>query len=520
MHRLIALLLIISSAHAQSVRLHTDDSTYAFRYGSRPLLSFFYATKYPPPGVDTAYRRSGFIHPLYTLNGHVLTRIQPKDHYHHYGLWNPWTQVLFQGDTVDFWNLGDKKGTVRFKKLLGERSTSAYAEIDVLLEHVALKTHTIALTENQTIRVHKPQKDFYAVDITSRLRCATDSPVRLLTYRYGGLGWRTTAEWNKDNSEVLTSEGKDRKDADGSTARWCIVQGALGADYGGMVLMSHPDNYNHPEPLRVWPESSNDLFVNFSPTKNKDWLLEPGKTYTLQYRLIVFDGHFDAKRAEAEWNRYAGDTLTSGVTHAVRNALPAVAGRIAPGTYIWYGSSTLTAGKHRLGTIDCDELVFVKKGLLIAENGKPLGPQGVYLIQAGTTPEIETRGQVTYDYVMLRKTSATPLPGPNLVIDWPDLTVQKNAKGEVRQIFTAATARFQKIDLHATTLNPGETSHPPHVHPEAEIILVRTGDVEELIDGVPHTAKGGDLVLLTPGSPHNIKNTGATPAVYYALQWR
>jgi hypothetical protein len=33
-----------------------------------------------------------------------------------------------------------------------------------------------------------------------------------------------------------------------------------------------------------------DVFVNFAPTKNKDWLLEPGKSYTLKYRLVVFNG--------------------------------------------------------------------------------------------------------------------------------------------------------------------------------------------------------------------------------------
>jgi hypothetical protein len=29
-------------------------------------------------------------------------RVQAPDHSHHYGLWNPWTKVLFEGDTVDF----------------------------------------------------------------------------------------------------------------------------------------------------------------------------------------------------------------------------------------------------------------------------------------------------------------------------------------------------------------------------------------------------------------------------------
>jgi len=132
--------------------------------------------------------------------------------------------------------------------------------------------------------------------------------VRLLAYRYGGFGWRTTEEWNNQKSSVLSSEGKTRKDADGSKARWCIVQGEVGGDHAGVVMMSYPTNYNHPEPLRIWPENQygrGDMFANFSPTKDKDWPLEPGEEYVLKYRLIVFNGTFTKEQAEAAWAGFA-----------------------------------------------------------------------------------------------------------------------------------------------------------------------------------------------------------------------
>ena len=129
----------------------------------------------------------------------------------------------------------------------------------------------------------------------------------LLKYRYGGLGWRTTEQWNKDNSEVLTSEGKTRKDADGTKARWCIVQGKIDDDYAGVVMMSYPTNYNYPEPLRIWPEDQNgrgDMFANFSPTKDKNWLLRPGKKYNLKYRFLVFNGHVSQEQGENSWQYF------------------------------------------------------------------------------------------------------------------------------------------------------------------------------------------------------------------------
>ncbi len=278
--------------------IHTKDKN---------LLSYFYKTVYPPKGVDTAFKRSGFIHPLWSPHGQVLTRIQPPDHYHHYGIWDPWTHVLFEGDTVDFWNLRDKKGTVRFADFVSIENGPVFSEYQALQKHIVFKKsdkEITAIDELQSVKVYLPDEnqDYYIMDINIDLNCASESPVLLLKYRYGGLGWRATEEWNKTNSDVLTSEGKTRKDADGSKARWCIVQGAVdhGEDYAGIAWLSHPSNYNSPEPLRIWPENQNgrgDVFVNFSPTKDKNWLLEPGKKYLLRYRFIVFNNHFIKEKA-------------------------------------------------------------------------------------------------------------------------------------------------------------------------------------------------------------------------------
>jgi hypothetical protein len=290
------------------------DGMLTIRSGDKNLLRYYHKTIYPPAGVDSNYKRSGFIHPLWTPHGQELTRIQPVDHYHHYGIWNPWTHTLFEKDTVDFWNIKGKQGTVRFAKFNSIAGGPVYAEFDALHEHVVFKKdgiEKIAMNESQTVRVYKPtgNNDYYIVDITSTMRCASQSPLLLLTYRYGGLGWRATEVWDKSNCEVLTSEGKTRKNTDGSKAKWCIVQGSLNNDYGGAVMLSYPANYNHPEPLRIWDENANggrgDMFANFAPTKDKDWLLEPGKTYTLKYRLVVFNGKMDAAKAESAWQYFA-----------------------------------------------------------------------------------------------------------------------------------------------------------------------------------------------------------------------
>lgn len=298
---------------APSVQVTKETGALVISAGQKKLLQYNYKMHYPPAGADTAFKRSGFIHPLWTPHGQALTRINPPDHYHHYGLWNPWTKVLFEGETVDFWNLKDKKGTVRFADFVSLEQGTVYGGYQVLHQHVVFKkdgSEKVAINELQSVRIYQSSafQDHYLADVTIQLNCAAGSPVVLQEYRYGGLGWRATADWNKHNSEMLTSEGNTRKDADGSKARWVIVQGSLGQDYGGAVMMSYPANYNYPEPLRIWPENimpDGDVYANFSPIKDMDWTLEPGRDYVLKYRFLVFNGKFDQKKAEAAWRHFA-----------------------------------------------------------------------------------------------------------------------------------------------------------------------------------------------------------------------
>lgn len=309
---LLVLLLLNCNHRKQLLTLNTNTDRIEILNGQQLLFAYRKSEIFPPTGVDSVFRRSAFIHPLQTPSGGLLTRIQPEDHYHHYGIWNPWTQVLFAGDTVDFWNLYKRQGTVRFVTQDTAYSSGNQAVFQVQEAHVLYpdSLDLAVLHEQKTITTTVIAPDRYQIDLNIELRCATDSPFHLLQYRYGGLGWRATAEWNKENSEVFTSDVTTRNEIDGTTARWCMAQGALGDGSGGMAIFSHPSNYNHPEPLRVWPaemEGNGDLFINVSPIKTRPWTLLPGEVYKLQYRLLVFDGKLTSEEVNLAWKAYASE---------------------------------------------------------------------------------------------------------------------------------------------------------------------------------------------------------------------
>src|SRR5690606_42107088 len=69
----------------------------SFFFNATPTTEFYTLSLHDALPIS-AYGRSGFIHPLWSPKGQVLTRVQPEDHYHHYGIWNPWTQLNYEGD--------------------------------------------------------------------------------------------------------------------------------------------------------------------------------------------------------------------------------------------------------------------------------------------------------------------------------------------------------------------------------------------------------------------------------------
>lgn len=304
-----------SSIKAETLKLSKKDGDLLITRAGQAVLSYRYGMSFPPAGVESLYMRSGFIHPLWSPAGEVLTRIQPPDHYHHYGIWGPWTLTFIGEREVDFWNLAKGQGTVRFENFISEWEGPVHTGFKALQQHIDFgnpDANEVALNEVLEVRVWSVPGEYHVIDYNSTFTCPLPGGILFDAYRYGGgIGFRATGKWHKANSTVLTSEGKTRVDADGTYARWCIVEGESGTADGrsGILFMSHPSNRAHPEPMRVWPEDANnnrgDLFFEFTPIRYEAWKIEPYRPYSLRYRMVVFDGKMDAEKAEKLWNAFA-----------------------------------------------------------------------------------------------------------------------------------------------------------------------------------------------------------------------
>jgi hypothetical protein len=307
---------------SSTVKLEKNEQGTILSRAGTPVLKYNHAEVFPPEGVDMKYKRAAFIHPLWSPGGEVMTRIQAPDHYHHYGIWNPWTKTTIDGREIDFWNLYKGQGTVKFGGYLETVEGQVYAGFKALQEHIFFVERgreKSAINEVWDVRVWETgEKGIAVVDLTTTLNTPLPNGIMLDAYRYGGgIGYRATEKWHKDNCTVLTSEGKPRAEADGSNARWCIVEGesAVASGRSGILFLSHPSNRMHPEPMRVWPLDGNggrgDMFFEFCPIRHNDWKLDPGQSYTLKYRMVIFDGKMAAPDAEKHWKSFAAAPLVT-----------------------------------------------------------------------------------------------------------------------------------------------------------------------------------------------------------------
>jgi len=109
---------------------------------------------------------------------------------------------------------------------------------------------------------------------------------------------------------------------------------------------------------------------------------------------------------------------------------------------------------------------------------------------------------------------------PNSVLDEKGAKLTHETFGDLRVYFDGPTGQLKSLTAGSLRLKPGQSPHPPHEHPEEEIMVVTEGTGEISVEGKVTRVAPGSIMFCAAGKLHGIVNTGSGPLLFYYWKWR
>ncbi len=107
---------------------------------------------------------------------------------------------------------------------------------------------------------------------------------------------------------------------------------------------------------------------------------------------------------------------------------------------------------------------------------------------------------------------------PSKCYPFSSLRAKTSATGmEIRQVFSGETHQGFPINMHISTLPPGQSPHPAHRHVHEEMMMIETGTLEVTILGQATQMGPGSVAYVHSNDLHMLKNVGQSPATYFVL---
>jgi hypothetical protein len=249
-----------------------------------PVFFFQSASK----TVDGKYSRAGFVHPLYDLEGHVISDDAPKDHPYHRGVFWAWHQVIVNGKNIaDGW----MSDNLTYKPLGTDVKTTDQAAVlsSQMIWNSRLNNKVTPIAKQQTTITVFPSTEHYRVmdfnivlkPLVKELKLGgSDDPKG-----YGGFSVRLKLP--KDIA--FSSQGKQvtPEETPVNAGPWMDITGSFQGDSlskNGITIFGYrEDNKNNPWILRSVTSMQN------VPFPGRTAAIVPKEGWKLNYRIVVHD---------------------------------------------------------------------------------------------------------------------------------------------------------------------------------------------------------------------------------------
>ena len=293
---------------AQScIQATIKDEGVLFTQAGKPLLFYQRQTK----SQAGKHPRANYIHPLYDLDGNVLTEDFPADHPHHRGIFWAWHQ-LWVGDQ----KMGDGWACQGFAWDVTQLNVEPQTDGSMLLKACVHwksspaakpdETSSALVEERTTIRITAAPHQPRTLDFTIRLRALQENTRIGGSENDKGYGGFSTRIRLPDGVRFVspTSDVTPQRTAVEAGPALDIL-GRFGAQdkSSGLAILCHPSNPGFPQP---WLLRSKRSMQNVAYPGRHAVVLPTDGDLTLRYRLVIHRGSAASADLQRWQQDYAG----------------------------------------------------------------------------------------------------------------------------------------------------------------------------------------------------------------------
>ncbi len=303
------------------LQLDENESAVTIRQSGKIILSYNKQSPPVPDGIDPIYQRSGFLHPVASPTGRVVTETFPFDHAHQHGIFTAWVKTTWHDREIDFWNLAGGTGRVLHQRIINTFAEVGQIGFEADLTHRAEKEPTVnILRERWRIAAFATDGSYHGFDLQTTQHALTDEPLVIQKYHYGGVALRGPVRWltekesdskkpadgssnapAREPSEFLNDLGSDRIKGNHEHAHWVSLTGQIDGQPVTITVLCHRDNFRSPQAARLHP--TKPYFV-FSPCVDGEFIIDREHPFTSRYRYLITDAAPDAEWLNKQWDAW------------------------------------------------------------------------------------------------------------------------------------------------------------------------------------------------------------------------
>lgn len=273
-----------------------DDKSIGLWENGRPVLVYNFG-EMSLPKTRAAGTRSSYVHPIYGLDGEVLTDDFPADHYHHHGLFWGWPHVIIGGREYDLWKMRGIR--IKFEKWLAKEAGKDTAILGV--ENGWFVGDKRVMKEELRLTLQPATDNGRNIDVALTWT-PVDEPITLggaEDKSYGGVTLRFAP---RKDTVITAPSGRTTEDLLITKLPWADLSARFEgtSDTSGAALFVNPAHPGFPPEWMT--RDYGVLAVGWPGVKSQT--LPAGKSITCRYRLWIHRGTPGAAEIQREFGAY------------------------------------------------------------------------------------------------------------------------------------------------------------------------------------------------------------------------